>query len=52
MFRLEMLPEVVGTEELVAHVAFVKLVCRAEMLASDNPVGGRLVRKVHAAIAT
>lgn len=47
-----MLPEVVGTEVLLARVAFAKLVCRAEMLTSDNPVGSRLVGKVHAAVAT
>lgn len=52
MTMLEVLSEVIGTEELLALVALAELVHDGQVLTASNPVGGRIVGELETAIAT
>ena len=49
---LEMLPEVIGTEELLTLVAFTELVNGSQMFASYQPIGLWNVCELFAAVPT
>lgn len=51
MAVFKVLPEMVGTEELLGLVAFAKLVHLGQVFVALRPVGRRVVREVFATVA-